>query len=351
MKALVLHGIGYLQMEEVPIPELGPEDVLIRVVACGVCDGDLPRIFSQGVSKYPLVCGHEFAGLVADCGDQVTDLEKDARVAAYPLLWCGKCPACEQGKYAQCFDSQYLGVDCHGAFAEYVKMPRRNIIRIPDSVPLEVAAMIDPAAIALHALHRAGGVRAGETVAVFGTGPIGLMAAQWAEISGAGNVILFDEDPKKCALARELGFRYSFNSADRDIFEIIKDLTLGLGMDIAIDTEGTVTSMSGCINAVGIGGCAILLALPTAEIPATPATLTQVIHREISIIGSWNSVFRTSGNRDDWQAVLRSINAGHLLLEPLISHRVTLANACDTIHSMQNKSMTAMKVIIQPILG
>lgn len=351
MRALVLHGIDDLRLEDMPVPEPGPGEVLIQVVACGVCGSDIPRIFTKGAHRYPLICGHEFSGLVTECGEGVDDLEKGAHVTAFPLLWCGKCPSCERGRYAQCLDYDYLGSRCHGAFAEYVKVPRRNVLRVPEGVSMEVAAMAEPAAVALHALRRAGGLSAGEVVAVFGAGPVGLMVAQWAEISGAGKVILFDVAPDKCALARQLGFRYCFNASETLTREVVDNLTDGLGVDIAIDAAGVPDTLTGCLEAAGIGGRVVLLGNPSADVLMPASLLSQTMRREISIVGSWNSVYSASGNRDEWLVVLQSMAASALLLNPLISHRVTLAHAPGMLRTVYEKTQTTMKVIIQPILG
>lgn len=351
MKALVLHEIGNLRLEEMPMPEPGPGEVLIQVVACGVCGSDIPRIFTKGAYTYPLVCGHEFAGLVAACGEGVDDLEKGARVTAFPLLWCGKCPSCEQGRYAQCLDYDYLGSRRHGAFAEYVAVPRGNILRVPEGVSLEVASMTEPASVALHAVRRAGGLFTGEAVAIFGVGPIGLMTAQWAEMSGAGKVILFDVVQDKCALGRQLGFRYCFNVLETPAREVVNDLTGGMGVDIAIDAAGVPESLNGCLETTCIGGRVVLLGNPAADVLIPAPLLSQTMRREISIAGSWNSVYSARGNRDEWQVVLQAMAASTLSLNPLISHRVTLAHAAETLWAMYQKTETFMKVIIQPILG
>ena len=351
MKALVLHGIGDLRFEEMPAPEPGPGEVLIRVVACGVCGSDIPRIFVKEAYRYPLICGNEFSGLVTACGAGVDDLEKDARVTAFPLVWCGNCPACERGRYAQCSHYDYLGSRSDGAFAEYVVAPRRNILRVPERVPMEVAAMTEPAAVALHALYRAGGLSAGETAAIFGAGPIGLMTAQWAELSCMGKVILFDVDPDKCALARRLGFRYCFNTAETSAREVIDDMTGGEGADIVIEAAGAPAALTSCLEVAGTGARVVLLGNPASDVTLPAPLLSRAMRRELSILGSWNSTYSALGTRGEWQVVLQSMAASALLFSPLISHRVTLAHAADTLTAMHRKAGLFSKVIIQPILG
>ncbi|MDW8322262.1 MAG: alcohol dehydrogenase catalytic domain-containing protein, partial [Armatimonadota bacterium] len=144
MKALVLHAVGNLRYEEVPLPEPGAGEVLVRVAYCGVCGSDIPRIFSKGTYRYPLIPGHEFAGVVERCGEGVSAFAPGDRVAVFPLVWCGRCAACEKGRYVQCEQYDYLGSRRDGAFADYVVAPARNLLRVPEGVSLQDAAMTEP---------------------------------------------------------------------------------------------------------------------------------------------------------------------------------------------------------------
>ena len=184
MHALVLHAVGDLRYESVPRPQAGAGDALVRVRFCGVCGSDIPRCFTKGTYHFPTICGHEFAGVIESLGDEASGFAAGDRVAVFPLLWCGRCAACETGKYGQCEDYDYLGSRSDGGFAEYVVAPIKNLLRVPDNVSLEEASMTEPAAVALHSARRAK-VRLGDSVAIFGAGPIGLMTAQWAREMGA----------------------------------------------------------------------------------------------------------------------------------------------------------------------
>ncbi len=157
MQALVLHKVGDARYETVPRPTAGPGEVLVRVGFCGVCGSDIPRTFVKGTYHFPTICGHEFAGTVESCGAEVADYRPGDRVVVFPLLWCGRCTACERGNYVQCADYDYYGSRRDGAFAEYVAVPPRNLLRVPEGVSMEAASMTEPAAVALHALKRAGG--------------------------------------------------------------------------------------------------------------------------------------------------------------------------------------------------
>jgi len=183
MKALVLHGVGDARFEEVPKPAAMPGEALVRVGFCGVCGSDIPRTFVKGTYRFPTICGHEFAGTVEAVGLGVDGYKPGDRVVVFPLLWCGKCAACELGNYVMCEDYDYYGSRRDGGFAEYVSVPPANLVPVPDGVSMEAASMTEPAAVAMHALKRAGGGFVGETVVVFGAGPIGLRRASWSSTS------------------------------------------------------------------------------------------------------------------------------------------------------------------------
>ena len=178
MQALVLHSVGDARLEEIPIPVVNSGQVRVQVGFCGVCGSDIPRLFLKGTYKFPTVCGHEFSGTIEETHDNNdSEFKVGDRVVVFPLIWCGQCSACEIGQYVKCRDYDYLGSRSNGAFSEYVIAPITNLILVPEIVSLEEAAMSEPAAVSLHALKR-GNCSVGQTIAVFGAGPIGLITAQ-----------------------------------------------------------------------------------------------------------------------------------------------------------------------------
>ena len=319
----------------------------MRIAYCGVCGSDIPRTFVKGTYHFPTVIGHEFAGTVESCGPGVTDFSPDDRVAVFPLIWCGHCSACEQGKYVQCLDYDYLGSRSDGGFAEYVVAPRQNLVRVPDTVSLAEAAMTEPAAVALHAVRRAGNV-VGQTVVIFGAGPIGLMVAQWAGIVGASRIILFDIVPEKLELARQLGFTHTFNSRQIDPVETVRAITNNAGAHVAIEGAGVPPTCLQALAAVRRGGRVVLLGNPAADVTLPAQLISQVMRREVAILGTWNSDYSAAGNDDDWQTVLQAVAAKTLRLEPLITHRVPLSNAFEALQMMQHRQEFYAKVLVCP---
>ena len=348
MEALVLYGIGDLRLEQIPVPALAEGKVRVRIGFCGVCGSDIPRIFVKGTYRFPTVCGHEFAGIVDACGPGVDDFAPGDPVVVFPLLWCGTCAACEQGKYVQCHDYDYLGSRSDGAFAEYVVTPKENLIAVPPGVPLEEAAMTEPAAVALHAVRRVQTSLAGKTVAIFGAGPIGLMTAQWSKIMGATNVFLFDIVAEKLELAEQLGFDKVFNTTTAAPVEVVKAQTRGKGAHVCIEAAGVPATYRDALGSVGRGGSVVLLGNPAADVTLPAALISQLMRREVSIFGTWNSDYSTAGNDDDWRTVLQAMASGMLTLTPLITHKVPLGESSDILSKMRDKSEFYAKVLIHP---
>lgn len=352
MEALVLHAVGDLRLEQIPVPSVSEGQVRVQIGFCGVCGSDIPRIFSKGTYSFPTVCGHEFAGTVDLCGAGVDDFERGDKVVVFPLLWCGKCAACENGKYVQCSDYDYLGSRCDGAFAEYVVAPKENIIRVPKGVSLEEAAQTEPAAVALHAIRRVPDSLVGKTVAIFGTGPIGLMVAQWTSIMGATQVLLFDVVTEKLDLAKSIGFEKVFNSRTedvaKDVINVVNDHTEGKGAHVCIEAAGVPETYLNAFGSVRRGGSVVLLGNPIADVMLPAPLISQMMRREVKLLGTWNSDYSTSGNDDDWQTVLQAMATGKLNLSPLITHKVSLTDSTNILKMMKNRSEFYAKVLIHP---
>lgn len=348
MQAQVLHAVGDMRCETVARPEPGPEQVLVRVAFCGVCGSDIPRTFVKGTYRFPTIIGHEFAGTVERCGPGVTGFAPGDPVAVFPLLWCGRCAACEQGKYVQCSDYDYLGSRSDGAFAEFVVAPQRNLLPVPPGVPLAAAAMTEPAAVALHAVRRAGAI-VGQTVAIFGAGPIGLMAAQWARSMGAVKVLLFDILPAKLEMARSLGFSLAFDSRQVDPAPIVAEASGGPGAHVCIEGAGVPATLLQALAAARRGGRVVLLGNPAADVTLPASLLSQLMRREVAVLGTWNSDYSLfPGSDDDWRTVLQALADGRLQVEPLITQRVPLSGAFGALKMMRDQAAFYAKVLIEP---
>ncbi|HUW61349.1 MAG TPA: galactitol-1-phosphate 5-dehydrogenase, partial [Candidatus Bathyarchaeia archaeon] len=289
MKACVLHGVADLRYEEVPMPSPRPGEVLVEVKACGVCGSDIPRVFSKGTYRFPIIPGHEFSGVVAAAGPDGTGAGLVGRsVTVFPLIPCRKCAACEAGTFAQCADYDYLGSRSDGAFAEYVRVPEWNLVPLPDRVTFDEAAMTEPCAVALHAVRQAA-IEPGDTVLVMGAGPIGLMVAMWARIDKAGDVLLADIDDVKLEFAQQLGFDRTFNPArSGSVADWVQNTAAG-GADVAIDAAGSPAAVESCLAAAGIFGRVVLLGNPAGDMKLSQDAYWAILHKELEIRGAWNS--------------------------------------------------------------
>ena len=220
MRAALLHAPGDIRVEEVRVPEPAPREALVRVAACGVCGSDIPRMLRPGGAYHlPLICGHEFSGHVVALGAELAaagTVKEGDLVAVPPLIPCRRCTPCSQGHFSLCEDYDYFGSRRAGAYAEYVAVPEGNLMVLPANLDPRAAAMLDPAAIALHAIWRTK-LRTGHRVAVVGAGPIGLFAIQWALLAGASEVLSIDVSEQKAAMALEAGATHTATTPERAV--------------------------------------------------------------------------------------------------------------------------------------
>ena len=342
MKACVLHGVGDLRFEETATPMPEADDVLIRVRACGVCGSDIPRIFTKGTYIFPIIPGHEFSGEIIRVGPNANPDLMGKVVTVFPLIPCRHCPACLVGAFAQCQNYSYLGSRCDGAFADYVRAPDWNVVRIPEGVSFEEAAMVEPAAVAAHAL-RLGAVDLGDTLVIFGAGPIGLMVALWARTWGTPKILLVDIDARKVAFAKGLGFEDVFDAQAGGVNEWVLDLTGG-GADLVIEASGSSAAFEQGVMAARPFGRVVLLGNPAGEMKLSQEAYGAILRNELKVCGSWNSCYRVMpGN--EWQLVLEFMASGRLDLKPLITHRVTLENLRDALLMMRDNTEFYVKVM------
>ena len=345
MKACVLHAVNDLRHEEVPDPSPKTGEVLIRVHACGVCGSDIPRVFEKGTYHFPTIPGHEFAGEVAGVGEGVAESLLGRKAAVFPLVPCRECAQCEIGAFAQCEDYDYLGSRSDGAFAEFVCAPVWNLVMLPGGLSFEEAAMAEPAAVAAHALRRAS-VDLGDSVLIFGAGPIGLMLASWATIWGAGKVLLADIDEAKLEFARRLGFDLTHNPRQGDTVEWVKGLT-GRGADIVIEGSGSSLALEQCTPAARTFGKVVLMGNPAGEMKLSQKAYWSIMRHELQVLGTWNSSY--SGlPKNEWQLSLDFMASGRLEVEGLISHRVGLEGLKDAMAMMRGRTEFFNKVMCIP---
>lgn len=342
MKAAVLHAIGDIRCDEVPTPQPGPNEVVVRVRACGICGSDVARVFHTGMYHLPEVPGHEFAGEIAALGSEVTDVSIGDRVAVIPLIECGKCSSCLIGEYSMCDNYDYLGSRSAGGFAEYVRAPAKNLVRLPASLDFETGALTEVMAVALHALRRAGGLLGGEQVAVFGAGSVGLFAAQWAKILGAGSVYMIDVIQAKLDVARQLGSDLCLNARESDVLAAVKQSTEGRGVDLAIEASGANAALEQAIGLTAKYGKLVLVGRQERPVNLAVATFERLLRHQLNLSGSW-AWSRMPAK--EWEVALAFAANGAIRTGPLITHRYTIHQVREAFEMMAGGKEVYQKVL------
>lgn len=285
MKAVRMVAVGQpLELHELPVPALGPRDVLVRVRAAGICHSDVHyRAGKSPVRPLPLTLGHEIAGVVEQAGPQVRSLQLGDRVCLHYLLSCGDCYYCSVGSEQFCPQGSMLGHYSNGGYAEYIAVPERNAVRLPDEIPFEQGAILMcSSSTSFHALRKAR-LRAGETVAIFGVGGLGMSAVQLAFAFGALDVYAVDINPAKLAQAAGYGAT-PVNARAGDPVAEIGRLTRGRGVDVAIELIGLRETMRQAVQSLGVLGRAVVAGI--ADQPLEIDTYRELLGKEAEIIGT-----------------------------------------------------------------
>lgn len=342
MKACVLEAVGELHLKDVPIPKPKAGEVLLKIRACGICSSDIDRIFKTGTYHFPTIPGHEISGEIVELGEGVDKALLNQCAVVFPLLPCFHCPSCSVGEYARCDQYSYFGSRCDGGFAEYLAVPVWNLSLFSRGLSFPLAAMCEPAAVALHAINEAQ-IRPGDTVSIVGSGTIGLLAAMWAKICGAGLIILIGRGLEKLKYAQSIGLGKTVSIQEQDPVAAIYEATSGKGVDVAMEFVGTSGAISTAISAAKKGGSVILTGNPVDEIRLERSVYWKILRNELSLRGTWNS--KHNVDKNDWNITLKYISDGMLNPESLISHRITLENV-----SLAFEMLRSRKDIIKVVL-
>ena len=315
MLALVKSAPGPgLSLEPVPRPEIGINDVLIRVQRTGICGTDLHieswDPWAAATIRPPLVVGHEFVGEIVEVGSNVTDFHPGDLVSGEGHVVCGRCRHCLAGRRHLCAKAIGLGVGRDGAFAEYVALPMTNVWHHWPGVDPEVAAIFDPFGNAVHTALAFPVL--GEDVLVSGAGPIGLMAIAVVKHAGARFVVASEPNAYRRELALRMGATVAIDPAERDLAEVGAELGLVEGYDVALEMSGNAAALRSAIGAMAHGGGVAILGIPTAEIPLD---VTQIVFKMLTLRGIYGrEMYET------WYKMTVMLQSG-LDIRPAITHR------------------------------
>jgi propanol-preferring alcohol dehydrogenase len=285
MKAVRMTGVGQpLELHEIPVPEVGESDILVRVRAAGICHSDVHyRAGRSPVRPLPMTLGHEVAGVVEQVGRQVTRVRVGDRVCLHYNITCGDCYYCSTGNEQFCGDVLMLGHYTNGGYAEYIAVPARNAVALPDEIPFEQGAtLMCASATAFHALRKSR-LMAGETAAVFGVGGLGMSAVQLARAFGAIDVFAVDINEAKLRLAADYGAIPIHAQQVAPVAEI-RRLTSGKGVDVALELIGLPQTMRQAVQCLGVMGRAVIAGI--GDQPLEIDTYRELLANEAEIIGS-----------------------------------------------------------------
>jgi len=346
MQAVVYHGVNDVRMEEVPVPEIGAGEILVRVHTCGICGTDLKKI-STGSHSAPRVFGHETSGVVAKVGEGVRKFGIGERVVVFHHIPCGDCYYCQHKTFAQC--ATYKRVGCTagfessgGGFAEYVRVMdwivEKGTVRIPDGISFEQACFVEPVNTCIKGTETLR-LEAGETVLVIGQGPIGLILANLAKRAGA-RVITSDLYPARLTIANSFGLKLTIDASKADAGQAVRGMTEGRGADAVILAVGGSGLIRPAMDAARPGGRVLLFAQTVrGEAMIDPAA---VCVDEKALLGSY------SASVDLQEESVRFVMNREMDLERLISHRFPLASGVEALKLAAHPQPDSMKIVIQP---
>lgn len=339
MAAAVFHGPDNLSIEEVPRPRPGAGEAVIKVSRCGICGTDLHILKGNfPAPNLPLIIGHEFAGEVVEVGDGVINTQPGDKATVDINIADGTCYFCRRNQKLFCPNVRQLGVHDAGGMAEYVLAPAANVYVLPESMPLEAAAYIEPLACAVHGQDRVG-VEMGEIVAIVGGGPMGLAHAALARLNGASHVIVSEPMQSRRELAQNLGVDTIVDPMSADAVEQVLEATDGRGADVVIEAVGSVRTYQDALRMARRGGrfLAYGAAPPDAEMALRPF---DIYSKELTIVGSYAGTYET------WPKAIDLISNGRFDPSRIVDEVRPLGEVAEAIESLE-KDKSVVKIQVQ----
>ena len=345
MKALVKYarGEGNIELRDLPEPKCRAGEILVEIVATGICGTDLHILHDQTFYTPPVVIGHEYCGRVIEVGKDVQGIQVGERVTSPATVPCGECLLCRTNHQNRCVGTakRILGVSgADGAFAEYMVVPAKIAHKVPQNVSSESAALAEPIACVVHALIERAEIKPGESVVIQGPGAMGLIATTVAAIQGAGPIIVAgtNVDSERLKIAERLGADITINVEEENAVKVISDITSGLGADVVLEASGSPAARRQAFELVrrcGRIGYIGLTGRPKEEI-----NLDNVVEKELNIIGSWGTVWTS------WRTTLALLSSGRIETDPLVSHMLSLEDWKKGFDLMESKE--GLKILLKP---
>ncbi|MBD2846489.1 NAD(P)-dependent alcohol dehydrogenase [Paenibacillus sp. IB182496] len=344
MQAAVLTAPTRIEIQARPVPEATGRDVLVKVMAVGICGSDI-HYYEHGrigpyVVKGPIILGHECAGVVVAVGEQVRTLQPGDRVAVEPGVTCGYCAFCKEGRYNLCPEVQFLATPPYdGAFVQYIKHREDFLYRIPDTMSYETAALCEPFSVGVHAVRRAR-LQPGETVAIIGMGPVGLMAVVAARAFGAGRIVVSDREPLRLEAALRLGADAAVDASAADGLAQLRGGADGSGVHVALETAGHPAALQTALGSLRRGGRLAIVGLPPQD--EIPLNVPFIADNEADIYG----VFRYANTYPQGLALLAAGLADTDGV--MITDRYPLEQAQQAMERARTNKSGSLKVVVYP---
>lgn len=364
MKAWTLEEIGRIEYKEVEKPQIKEGEALLKVRAAGICGSDIPRIYRDGAHKMPLIPGHEFSGEVVEIGDNVENKWHGKRVGVFPLIPCHNCFPCQKGQYEMCRSYSYLGSRQDGGFAQCVAVPVSNLIELPENVSFEQAAMLEPMAVAVHAMRRTN-VAEDMTVVVAGAGTIGQLLVMFLLERGVKQVLVLGNKDyqKEQMFANGLPKDFFCDIRKTDTKSWLLEKTNGNGPDVFFECVGKTENISLAIDVTMPGGQICMVGNPYSDVELKKDVYWKVLRNQLRITGTWNSSFefgvnnkemsshkdiskKVKNEESDWEYVLRLLKENRIAPERLISHKLPFEQLDKGLELMRDKTEDFLKVMI-----
>ena len=340
MKALVLQDNAKLEYKNVMDPVVGDDECLIAVKSAGICSSDFPRAYNNWAYSYPLIMGHEFAGEIVKTGYSVSTYCTGDRVVIFPLIPCKTCEFCLNKQYAQCTNYSYYGSRQNGGFAQLVSVKEWNLLKLPNDISFERAAVIEPISVAFHAISKAE-IRPNQKIAILGAGFIGLVTAFiLSKTCNMHDIILIDRDKNKLNFAAQYGFDTIYtqdNSSWADEFIKAGDV------EIVFEMCGAVQTFKQSLNIVKSHGQVIWVGNITGDALFEKKLISSILRKELKIKGSWNSSF-THDDNDDWHKALNYARESDELGK-LITNAASLADGVNFFESLKKQKNALQEIL------
>lgn len=338
MKQAIMTAPGKIEFQTAQAPSPDADEIIMQTKRIGVCGSDI-HVFHglHPYTSYPVIQGHEIGGVVSAVGEGVEDLAVGDKITFMPQVMCGECYPCRHGMYHICESLKVMGFQTDGAAQEYFRLPAENVLKLPDDFSLDQAAMIEPIAVAVHAITRGGGAD-GRKVIVLGAGTIGNLTAQVAKACGATSVMITDVVDYKLEKARECGIDVAVNTTTEDLSDAIQRHFGEDKADLILECVGVEDTITQAVENSRKGATVVIVGV-FGKKPRVDLGLVQ--DRELSLVGT------LMYQKSDYQKAIELVAGGKMQLDPMITHRFKFSDYLDAYHAIENAEGRVLKVMIE----